>query len=293
METRWNDDRFKTTLDGLVWTSAPAVRRYLHELVTGNPECDWLTYAEWRHLQPSLDRALVLGCGSGWLERAVAGRGRFRSIVACDFADETVSRASRIAAEQKCDMIEYRVCDLEREDLGGPYDAVFAHDVLHHITDLEGLYARIHDALAPGGKLFFSEYVGPNRFQYPDERIELVNRYFRMFPDRLRRDPLTGDCLWRRERLTAEKVIADDPTEAVRSEEVLPLARRAFRAEAEYPSGGALLNPLLFGVIANFREGEPADDRLLGTLCGAENRLTMSGQLPSDFSIFVGARRPG
>jgi len=65
MKTSWNDGQFKATLENLVWTSSPIVRRYLHLLVTGDPRCDWATYVEWRHLAPSLDSALVLGCGSG------------------------------------------------------------------------------------------------------------------------------------------------------------------------------------------------------------------------------------
>jgi hypothetical protein len=121
--------------------------------------------------------------------------------------------------------------------------------------------------------------------------MELVNRYFRLFPDRLRWDPVTGHCLRRRRRLDPAKIAAEDPTEAVRSEEVLPLAREAFEIEKEYPYGGGLLNPLLFGVVSNFREGHPEDERLLGLLCDAEDRLTRSGQLEPDFAIFVGARR--
>ena len=70
MQTRWDSDSFTASLENLVWTASPVVRRYLHRLASGDPGCDWLTYAEWHHLGPSLDRALVLGCGSGWLERA-------------------------------------------------------------------------------------------------------------------------------------------------------------------------------------------------------------------------------
>lgn len=291
METRWNDGAFTSHVENLVWTASSTVRRYLHRLVSGNPECDWLTYVEWKHLAPRVDRALVLGCGSGWLERALSERGRFERIVACDFAPATVERARKEAQRLNHANIEYRVLDLEHEPLDGPYGAIFANDVLHHITDLEGIASRIAAALAPEGKFIFNEYVGPNRFQYTDERMDFVNRYFRLLSDDLRRDPFSGAVLWRRERFSAEQVIREDPTEAVRSEDVLPVARASFRMEREYRYGGGLLNPLLYGVVANFRHENPRDVNLLETLCGAEERLSDAGEIEPDFSIFVGTRR--
>ena len=290
--TRWDDGRFTSHLESLVWTASPVVRRYLHALVSGDPACDWLTWVEHAHLSAGLDRALVLGCGSGWLERALAGRGRFRSIVACDFAAETISRARQAAEAEGVGGIEYHVLDLENEALPeGPFDAVFANDVLHHIKGLEPLYTRIHSVLAPRGRLIFNEYVGPNRFQYSDERMALVNRYLRVLPDRLRWDPLTGKLLWKRGRADVDQLVWDDPTEAVRSEDVMPLARRFFRPEKEYLYGGGLLNPLLFGIVTNFRAGDPWDDMLISRFCAAEERLTDAGKLEPDFRIFVGARR--
>ncbi|HLN79791.1 MAG TPA: class I SAM-dependent methyltransferase [Thermoanaerobaculia bacterium] len=292
IQTRWDDGKFTAHLELLVWTSSPVVRRYLHALVSGDPNCDWLTWVEAAHLQPKLDRALVLGCGSGWLERALAQRGRFRSIVACDFAADTVSRAHGTAEDEGISSIEYAVLDLENEKLpAGPFDAIIANDVLHHITGLEPLYTRIHDALAPGGRLVFNEYVGPNRFQYSDAHLETVNRYLRLLPNRLRWDPIGGRLLWKRERVDPKQLVIDDPTEAVRSEDVLPLARRFFKAEKEYVYGGGLLNPLLFGIVTNFRAGDPWDDMLMSRLCAAEQRLTEAGEIEPDFRIFVGSRR--
>ncbi|HEU5248393.1 MAG TPA: class I SAM-dependent methyltransferase [Thermoanaerobaculia bacterium] len=295
VQTRWDDGQFTAHLELLVWTASPVVKRYLHALVSGDPNCDWLTWVEAAHLRPRLDRALVLGCGSGWLERALAQRGRFRSIVACDFAPETVNRA-RLAAQAEgfSSSIDYMVLDLENEKLPpGPFDAIIANDVLHHITGLEALYTRIEGALAPGGKLVFNEYVGPNRFQYSDAHMEIVNRYLRLLPNRLRWDPITGRVLWKRERVDPNRLAVDDPTEAVRSEDVLPLARRFFRSQKEYVYGGGLLNPLLFGIVSNFRPGDPWDDMLLSRLCAAEQRLTESGEIEPDFRIFVGTRRDG
>ena len=292
MQTRWNDGRFTQNLDAMVWTASPIVRRYLHRLVSGSPECDWPTWVRAKHLPPDVNRLLVLGCGSGWLERALAQKTGIGEITACDFARDRVLAAEQTARREGLDRIRYQVCNLEAETLPeGPFDAIFANDVLHHITDLEGLYERIHEALAPEGKLLFNEYVGPNRFQYGDDRMDLVNRYFRLIPDHLRFNPYWGGLFWSRFRTDPAKLIADDPTEAVRSEDVLPLARSFFEVEAEYPYGGGLLNPLLYEIIANFDEQRPYDSRLLEVLCDAEDRLTRSRLIEPDFSVFVGRRR--
>jgi SAM-dependent methyltransferase len=293
MQTRWNEGRFTQSLEAMVWTASPVIRRYLHRLVSGSPDCDWPTWVRAKHLPTRVDRLLVLGCGSGWLERALARKEGIGAITACDFARDRVQAAEETARQEGFRRIRYLVCNLEAEPLPeGPFDAIFANDVLHHITDLEGLYGRIHAALAPEGKLLFNEYVGPNRFQYDDARMDLINRYFRLIPDHLRYNPFWGGLFWSRFRTDPAKLADDDPTEAVRSEDVLPLARRFFVVEKEYSYGGGLLNPLLYEIVGNFDEKNPLDSRLLQVLCGAEGRLTRSGLIEPDFSIFVGRRRP-
>jgi SAM-dependent methyltransferase len=291
-DSRWNSPRFTTHLETLVWMASPVVRRYLHRISTGNPDCDWLTYVRAHHLPPVVPRTLVVGCGSGWLERALAKKEGFAEIVACDVAADTVDRARRQAEAAGLSALQYRIVDLERDPLPqGPFDAIVANDVLHHISRLEEVYARIHEALAPGGRFVFNEYVGPNRFQYSDARMDLINHYFRLFPDRLRMDPVAGGLVWKRRRIDEAKLVAEDPTEAVRSEDVLPQARKAFRVLREYPYGGGLLNPLLFGVISNFRPNDAEDDRLLDVLCSAEEHMAANDLLEPDFMIFVGSRR--
>ncbi|HKF42554.1 MAG TPA: class I SAM-dependent methyltransferase [Thermoanaerobaculia bacterium] len=290
METRWNDGKFTGGLHGMVWTHSATVRQYLHYLVSGTPECDWATWVRHHHLPERLDRVLVLGAGSGWLERALATKRGVGSVIACDLAADTVAAAEQTAREEGlADRIRYEVRNLEVEALPeGSFDAVFANDVLHHITDLEGVYGRIRDALVPGGKLLFNEYVGPNRFQYSDERMALINRYFRLIPDHLRFNPYWGGLFWNRWRTDPAKLAQDDPTEAVRSEDVLPVAKKFFETEAEYSYGGGLLNPLLYEIVGNFDEQKPDDAGLLKLLCDVEDRLTRSGAIQPDFVIYVG-----
>ena len=293
MQTRWNDAQLTTQIESKVWTASSIVRRYLHLLASGDPGCDWPTFVRARHLPERVDRVLVLGCGSGWLDRALAKKPGIGSIVACDFAQATVERAREQAAAEGLSRISYRVVDLERDPLpGGLFDVVFANDVLHHVNNLEGLYGRVRESLGSGGKFIFNEYVGPNRFQFSDARMDLINRYMRMLPDRLRYDPCLKIVLRRKERLDPAKVEQEDPTEAIRSEDVLPVARRFFQPEAEYPYGGGLLSPLLYEIIVNFDESNPEDARFLQVFCDAEDRLIRSGHLEPDFWIFVGTPVP-
>jgi SAM-dependent methyltransferase len=288
-QTRWNDNRFTISLESMVWTASPVVRRYLHVLVSGDPNCDWLTYVCHHHLPSRVPRTLVLGCGSGWLERALAGSPKFGSIVACDFAVKTVARAAYAAIRAHLSTISYRVVDLEHQALPrGPFDLIIANDVLHHITRLESLYYRMHQALASDGRLIFNEYIGPNRFQYSDERVALLNDHLQQLPPHLRRDPVSGEPKQTWERVSATLLESQDPTEAVRAEEVLPIAKCFFEPMVEYPYGGGLLNPLLYGIVTNFREGSPDDTQVLQALCDEEARLTKQGAVPPDFHVFIG-----
>ena len=274
------------------WVPSSALQRHLNRTATGNPDFDWLSYVRALHLPASLGRALVIGCGNGDLERALARKDGVLAILAVDADPAAVERARRQAERAGFAAISHAVFDPERDALpDGPWDAIFASDVLHHVLALEGLLARVHAALSPRGRFVFIEYVGPNRFQYPDERLELVQRYFRLLPERLRREPSTGRTLWRRERVDPARLERELPAEAARSEAILPLARRAFVPEAEYPAGGGLLHPVLSGLAENFREGEAEEERLLEVLCAAEEHLSASGLLDDAFRVFVGRRR--
>ncbi len=272
------------------WFPSPALQRHLNRTATRHPEIDWLSYVRAVHLPAVLGRVLVIGCGNGDLERSLAVKDGVGAVLAVDADPPAVERA-RLRAERLAG-ISYAVFDPERDALpDGPWDAVIASDVLHHVLALEDLLARVHAALSPAGRFVFSEYVGPNRFQYPEERLELAQRYFRLLPERLRREPATGRTLWRRERIDPARLERERPAEAARSEAILPMARRAFVPEAEYSGGGGLLHPVLSGLVENFREGGTEEERLLGVLCAAEAHLSASGQIDDAFRIFVGRKR--
>ena len=274
------------------WVPSVALQRHLNLTATGDPNQDWLSHVRLRHFSASARRILVLNCGLGYLERALARQGGRVEILAVDANPDAVARARLQAERHHLPSISYAVLDPEHDALpAGPWDAVLAEGLLHHTLGLEELFARVHAELSPRGRVAFSDYTGPARFRHAEQTWEMVDRYFRLLPEHVRRDPESGHIAWSRERPDPARLARETPAEAARSEEILPLARREFARCAELSGGGGLLHPLLSGLATRFRLDE--DERLFEVLCAAEAELAAAGLAPPIFTVFIGERRDG
>jgi len=283
--TVWNDAEFSRRLTHANWMSNVAVQMHLNERATGDPARDWLTVWGHRWFVGDGLRVLVLGCGEGWLERAVAKWPFVAHIDAVDFAEQAVARAREQA--RGIDTIHYGVVDLNRDELpANAYDVVVAHSVLHHVDNLEHAYTQIEQTMKPQATLLVNEYVGPNRFQYGDDVLGIINSLLRCLPRELR-EPYES-----RTRPTVEEMIANDPTEAVRARDILPLLVERFQAVERSDLGGAVLQHLLYDIVQNFRFEHARERSLLEMLCTADAMLTDSGRIGSDF-VIVAAHKKG
>lgn len=91
---------------------------------------------------------------------------------------------------------------------------------------------------------------------------------------------------------TERSVIAVDPSEAVRSAEIVPVLQRYFDIVEYKPLGGTILQFLLADIAGNFAKDE-AGAQLLEMLFTIEDALLDTGALDSDFAYIVAApRRP-
>lgn len=81
---------------------------------------------------------------------------------------------------------------------------------------------------------------------------------------------------------------ANDPSEAIRSAEILPTLKLYFDIVDYKPYDGAILHTLLSGLAGNFDEYSPADTALLKTIALFEEALEETGALGSDFAAIVG-----
>ena len=85
-----------------------------------------------------------------------------------------------------------------------------------------------------------------------------------------------------------ETLLAQDPSEAVRSHEILPTLRAAgFTISAYAGEGCALLQPVLMHQIQTFDPRDWEHNHRLMTLFREEDRLMRAGVLGDDFAMFV------
>ena len=98
-------------------------------------------------------RVLDLGCGFGWFCRWARDQGA-ATVLGVDLSQRMLARAK---AETPDAAIAYVEADLEQfEAAPAAFDLAYSSLAFHYVEDLEGLLARLHAALAPGGKLIFS-----------------------------------------------------------------------------------------------------------------------------------------
>ncbi len=107
-----------------------------------------------------------LGAGTGTGTVALAWRFDRAEVHAVDASAAMLDRVTeRAVVDGLADRIRTVHADLDADwPALPPADLVWASLVLHEVADPAGLLARVHDGLAPGGRLAVVEMDGPPRF---------------------------------------------------------------------------------------------------------------------------------
>lgn len=272
------------------WLEHPIALEYLHRRVSGSGTEG--TYAYWRRrfLQPPAGLALSLGCGLGAFERAMIGIGAVERFEAHDLSAGAIETARKdAAAAGLADRIAYSVMDLNAVDLPeNRYDAIFAISSAHHVLMLEPYFKACRRALKPGGLMFLDEYVGPSRFQCSPFAVRAINRIRDILPEKYRLNVFDGNRpAGEYVNSSIETFELNDPSEAVRSAEIMSVLKLYFDVVDYKPYGGAILHMLLSGLAGNFDEGKEEDVAILRLLALMEELLEEAGAIGTDFAAIV------
>jgi GT2 family glycosyltransferase/SAM-dependent methyltransferase len=274
----------------LSWDAHPSTLSYISRRISGNPDETWLRFVQRRFCPHRLARGLSLGCGWGQLERDAIGLGICETFDAYDVAQGAIEVASNEAKKLGLeDRLRYFCADLNEVVFErGKYDICFAGASLHHIDNLEHLLQQVKAGLCPGGLFIVNEYTGPSRYQWSEKVNVLMNRLLAAVPQHLRISLRDGVTLKGAvQRPLPEDVIRVDPSEAIRSGEIIGLLEGNFEIMYRADFGGTLLQFALADIIGNFKPDDPCHNGLLNLAILIEESLIEGKAVPSDFTFLV------
>ena len=217
---------------GSIVGAGPVSARLTNAAYTGDAERSWLDDLLARG--PFRDAA-VLGCDETRYDAQWLQRGGSPRLDVYEFSP-AVARRVRAQLGPLRRRVRFVRADLNFAALPAErYDVIWSSGCLHHIVNLEHLYAQIARALRPGGLFALHDYVGERRMQYRAARLERLNALLREVPPRFRHGGVAA--------ITPRAERDLSPLCAVRSDDVLPLAEARFAVVHKGLTGG--LFPLL------------------------------------------------
>lgn len=273
----WSQD---TAQRGL-WLLHPFIQKRLHQLRGDRGLDDW--FVETCFAGRLAARGLGIGSGASMFELLLVQRGVVAAYDLYDISGGALEQARETARRFGIEgRVRFFHDDINHADIADrTYDLVTFISSLHHMTDLEGVLRRVHAALTPGGMVFADEYIGPDRFNFPDRHTEFVRHLYKVLDGDLK-GPTADLAL-----PTPELVQATDPTEAVHSEDIVDAMRRVF--------GGVEITPMqntlpfiMWGSLSHDALFDTAKGRdLVRLLIELDDLLIGRGSLPDYFALLA------
>ncbi len=276
----------------LSWIQHPYIIRYINTQISGNAEIDWLSWFKQQFAKVPFKHGLSLGCGTGLVEREALQKQICKEFDGIDITQESIDMAVQLAKVNHLEnQLHYSIQDLNKVKLASQkYGFILISHALHHVEKLENVLKEMKKALQPDGLILMSEYIGPSQFQFTEEQLQNMNEFLETLPEEYKRDLSKEDEIAYKGpviRPTREFMNQADPSESIRSDEIVPLLKKNFEIVAKKNYGGTLMQFVLANIAGNFDESKQKDKEILDRLCSLESKLIQEGKLQSDFAIIV------
>ena len=273
------------------WWDSPVIVAECQRLISGNADMNIYQFFKERLQGRSLEKGASICSGSGEFERALIDNGLCRQIDAYEVSEKRVEEGMAMGKKGGYPIRFFQEDVNQAVFKPDHYDVFFSWSALHHIENLEGVIENAGKCLKREGILVAQEYIGPNRFQWSESQVKIVNRVLKRLPERLRRDPKTGYAREEISRPTIAHMLNTDPSEAVRSSEIIPTLQKHFNIRELRYFGGAIFHPLFNEIMANFDHENDAEVALIETILLLERVMTEEKILKDDYAIIVAERK--
>ncbi len=280
----WN---YAAAIEEIRWWEIPAVRERRNMLRTGDTQLETSEYI-FRKFFNNKKNLTVLspGCGTGDKEIALSLFPQIAKLDAFDIAEKRISEAKKKAEEKHINKLNFFTADISAYDFGeNKYDIIIFDSFLHHVKDVNKILTKTKEALKGEGLLIIDEYVGPNRFQWEKEALDIANRLLAELPEKLKRRT-NGKIKRKIYRPGIWRMILSDPSEAVNSEAILPELEKHFLPVEVHPYGGNILQLLLKDIERNFLNLSDERKILLQKIFDAEDNFINHNKSDFLFGIF-------
>ena len=169
------------------------------------------------------------------------------------------------------------------------YDVIIANQTLHHVLNLENLFAEIRRSLKPGGSFVVSDMIGRNGHQRWPEALALVREFWRKLPPSYR----FNQTLLRYEEIYEDWDCSGESFEGVRAQDILPLLIGHFHFEL-FIAFGNIIDPFVdraFG--SNFDPAAPWDRSFIDQVNECDEKEIASGRIKPTHMLAVMGNDPG
>jgi ubiquinone/menaquinone biosynthesis C-methylase UbiE len=280
-------DRADASVRG--WADSPIINHWvLGPRQSGAPGRHWLVGLAEDVPLPKGGRWLSLGCGAAGTEIFAAGQGLFASLLALDGSEEALAEGRKAAHAQHAQGLEFARADLNALELpSSEFDIALMNMSLHHVKNLEGTLGAVEHALKPGGIFVVNEFVGPSQFQFTDLQLAIAAAMLELLPDRWRMDLTTGRLKERYARHPRSHWNTVDPSEAIRSDEIVGLLESRFEVLVRRDYGGTLLHLVLEHIVHNFDRSDERDVAAIRLMALLEELLIRHGVIENDFTLMA------
>jgi len=266
------------------------VRPKLERFGFSSPEELFQLYVDKRFQKGGKERRVVsIGAGNCQLEVELAAHlahaGYTDFTVECldlnpDMLDRGRAHATRAAVSSRMNFV---ALDINAWTATAEYDCVLANQSLHHIVNLENLFAEIKRSLKPGGTFIVSDIIGRNGHQRWPEALELVREFWRKLPPTYR----FNRSLQRYEETYEDWDCSQESFEGVRAQDILALLVESFSFELFIPFAN-VIEPFVdraFG--GNFDPAKDWDRNFIDSVHERDEREIVAGAIKPTHMLAV------
>lgn len=242
----------------------------------------------------TLRRGVSVGAGIGAKEMRLVTAGVVSDFDLFELSEERIARGrERASGMGLSDRVRFHHADAFASIEEASVDLVYWDMALHHMLDVDFAVGWSRRVLQEGGYFCMCDFVGPARFQWSDDSLELVTRIRASLPKRYLRDPYrsSGYRPAKIQRLDPQVLAKEDPSEAADSDRILEAVSRHFPDAQITKVGGVVYHLALRDIIHNFDEQNEDDRALLGALLLVDEVSIRGSRVDNHYATALGSKK--